>query len=211
MKSWWLVFLVAFVFVAFADNALAQDQRRVIQFSGVVVEEDSTMGVPGVHVYVPKAGRGASANQYGYFSFPLLEGDSVVFSAVGYEKQWIIIPQLERDQYTVIIPLKQDVTYLQELQVSPYPSEEMFKEAFLAMQLPNQENIRNMDANLEQSMMLQRFRNMPMDGSMNHRYFTQMQSQYLHDAYGPRPNQLFNPFAWAEFFKSLKRGDLKSR
>ncbi|MGF1636725.1 MAG: carboxypeptidase-like regulatory domain-containing protein [Cyclobacteriaceae bacterium] len=211
MKKIFSSFFVLMLLLVGLTELFAQEERKVIQFSGVVVEVDSTMGIPGVHVYVPKAGRGASANPYGYFSFPVLEGDSIVFSAVGYRKFSLVVPKTDQEKYTVIIPLEQDTTYLKELMVSPYPTEEMFKEAILAMQLPNRENLQNMDRNLDPALMAEMFRNTGMDGSMNHRYFTQMQAQYLHDAYGPRPNQLLNPFAWAEFFRSLKRGDLKQK
>jgi hypothetical protein len=62
-----------------------------------------------------------------------------------------------------------------------------------------------MDNNLDPMTLMEMARVTPMDGSENHRYFTQQQAIYLHDAYGPRYNPLLNPFAWAEFFKSLKK------
>ena len=39
-------------------------ELEIIQFSGVVLRPDSTGGVLGVHVYVPKAGRGTTTNQF---------------------------------------------------------------------------------------------------------------------------------------------------
>ncbi len=180
-------------------------ERDVIQFSGVVVTNDSTMGIPGAHLYVPKGGRGSSTNPYGYFSFPVLEGDSVIISAVGFKRRFVKIPELERDNLTVIIPMKEDTTFLENVSIMPFPTEEMFKEAVLAMRLPNQRDINNMDSNIDPSVLAQIYRDMPMDGSMNHRYFTQMQAEYMFDGMGPRPNPLLNPFAWANFFKSLKK------
>ena len=57
--------------------------KRVIQFTGVVMEMDSFNVIPGVHVYLPKGGRGTTTNPYGFFSIAVVEGDSIVFSAVG--------------------------------------------------------------------------------------------------------------------------------
>ncbi len=185
---------------------MAQDDKRdVIQFSGVVSTADTLMGIMGAHVYVPKGGRGTTTNYYGYFSFPVLEGDSLVISVVGYHKSSIIIPELDDDSYTLIIPMHEDTTYLPELEVLLFPTEEIFKEAVLAYRLPNQGDINNMDNNLDQMTLAEMARLMPMDGSMNHKYFMQQQAVYLHDGYGPRYNPLLNPFAWAEFFKSLKK------
>ena len=134
-----------------------------------------------------------------------LEGDSVVISAVGYEKVSFVVPELENDSYSIIVTMREDTTYLPELEVMPFPTEEIFKEAVLAYRLPNQGDLNNMNSNLDPAILSEMYRNMGMDGSMNHRYFTQQQAVYLHDAYGPRYNPLLNPFAWAEFFKSLKK------
>ena len=51
----------------------------MVQLSGLVLGEDSTSALPGVNVYVPTIGRGTVTNQYGYFSMPVLPGDSVLF------------------------------------------------------------------------------------------------------------------------------------
>ena len=179
--------------------------RDVIQFTGVVTTEDTTGGIMGAHIYVPKEGRGTTTNYFGYFSFPVLEGDSVVVSAVGYQRVHFIIPELERDSYSVIITMKEDTTYLPEVEIMPFPTEEMFKEAVLAYRLPNQGDLNNMDSNLNPFLLMEMAKNMPMDGSMNHRYFMQQQAIYLFDGSGPRYNPLFNPFAWNEFFNSLKK------
>ena len=188
------------------NNVFSQEEKRdVIQFSGVVSNQDTVSGIMGAHVYVPKGGRGTTTNYYGYFSFPVLEGDSVVISAVGFEKASIIIPEVEADSYTAIIAMREDTTYLPELEILPFPTEEMFKEAVLAYQLPNQGDLNNMDRNLDPVTLLEMARATPMDGSLNHRFFMQQQAVYLHDAYGPRYNPLLNPFAWADFFKSLKK------
>ncbi len=184
---------------------------RIIQFSGIIVQPDSSDGVPGVHVYVPKAGRGTTTNQFGYFSLPTLEGDSVVISAVGYRKQHFIVPGDRGDAITIIIPLEEDTILLPEIEIFPYPTEELLKEAILAMKLPNQAEYNAINQNLNEQVMAEMFRTMPMDGSMNYKYYMQQRLNYIHDGFGPRYNPLLNPFAWAEFFKSLKRGDFKRK
>ena len=200
--------ILIFVLGQLSDQNIASaqdDEREVIQFSGVVTTKDTVSGILGAHIYVPKEGRGTTTNYYGYFSFPVLEGDSIIISAVGYQKVHFIVPDLDKDSYAVIITMKEDTTYLPELEVLPFPTEEMFKEAVLAYRLPNQGDINNMDDNLDPTILSEIYNNTGMDASMNHKYFTQQQAVYLHDAYGPRYNPLFNPFAWAQFFKSLKK------
>ncbi len=183
----------------------------IIQFSGVVVQPDSSGGVQGAHVWVPKAGRGTTTDQFGYFSMPVLPNDSVVISCVGYRKFHYIVPSNKGDHITMIISLSQDTTYLPEIDIFPYPTEELLKEAILSMNIPNQEERGAIGQNLDPKTMAMMFRKMPMDASMNYRYYMNQQVQYINDGYGPRYNPLLNPFAWADFFRSLKRGDFKSK
>ncbi len=206
-SKWLLVYLmVVGVSVLTLQFSFGQNnQRDVIQFTGIITTVDTTSGIMGAHIFVPKEGRGTTTNYYGYFSFPVLEGDSVVVSAVGFQRINFIIPTIENDSYSVLITLPEDTTYLPELEVRPFPTEEMFKEAVLAYRLPNQGDINNMDSNLDPYLLMEMAKNMPMDGSMNHRYFTQQRAEYMFDGSGPRYNPLFNPFAWAQFFDSIKK------
>lgn len=192
-------------------NLSAQDELRIIQFSGIVVGQDSTSGVPGVHIYAPKAGRGTTTNPYGYFSMPVLEGDSLIISAISYERQHFVIPKGKSDNYTVIIELTQDTTYLPELQVFPYPTEELFKEAILALELPNQSDMNNLRRNLDENILRKMFANTAMGPNANHTYFMQQQQNAWNNRFQPTSISLLNPFAWAQFIKSVKRGDLKRK
>lgn len=205
-----VIFLILLMIVS--ENGMAQGgQLKIIQLSGVILRPDSTGGVPGVHVYVPKAGRGTTTNQFGYFSLPTLAGDSIVISAVGFRKQHYIVPDRDEDAITLLIPMEEDTIILPEIEIFPYPTEELLKEAILAMRLPNQAEYDAINQNLNEQTMAEMFRSMPMDGSMNYKYYLNQRLTYMHDGYGPRYNPLLNPFAWAEFFKSLKRGDLKQK
>ena len=208
MKSQRFLVILMFVGVMIVTlhTSYGQNTKRdVIQFTGIVTTVDTTSGIMGAHIFVPKEGRGTTTNYYGYFSFPVLEGDSVVVSAVGFQRIHFTIPEIDKDSYSVLITLPEDTTYLPELEVRPFPTEEMFKEAVLAYRLPNQGDINNMDSNLDPYLLMEMAKNMPMDGSMNHRYFTQQRAEYLFDGNGPRYNPLFNPFAWAQFFDSIKK------
>lgn len=208
VKFQWFRFFLTVVGVFFSTLLTSYGQQNkpdVIQFTGIVTTADTTEGIMGAHIFVPKEGRGTTTNYYGYFSFPVLEGDSIVVSAVGFQRIHFIVPNVDRDSYSVLITMPEDTTYLPELEVRPFPTEEIFKEAVLAYRLPNQGDINNMDSNLDPYILMEMAKNMPMDGSMNHRYFTQTQAEYLFDGSGPRYNPLFNPFAWANFFDSIKK------
>ncbi len=205
--------LVGFVLLLSGTiNVSAQGQKQIIQFSGVVVEEDSTStGLFGVHVYVPKVGRGTVTNQYGYFSMPVLEGDSVVISAVGFQKQHFIIPGDQGDSFTVLVELATDTTVLSTVEIFPYPTEELFKEAILALNLPVDD--RSQEDNLGEEVLARMAQSMPMDASMNYKYYMNQQFYQLHNRYSQQrfSNPLLSPVNWARFIKSLRDGDMKKK
>lgn len=196
------------VLCLFSQPLLAQRKAPVVQFSGIVLaSDDSTSGLPGVHVYVPKAGRGTVTNPLGFFSMPVLVGDSVVISYLGYRKQHYKIPNNIGDAITIVVELSPDTTYLPELTIFPYPTEQFFKQAILAMDLPQKEEEdylkRNMDANLMAMMM----ENMSMDGSENYKRYMQQEVMNNHNRYFIRTNPFFNPLNWAKFIQSIRRGE----
>lgn len=203
-----VTYLVFAFFLFLVYGASAQEERRVIQFTGVVFAPDSSSVVPGVHVYVPAAGRGTTTNPYGFFSMPVLEGDSVIFSAIGFERQHFIVPQHEEDySFKLMVTLKEDITLLNEVEIFPYPTEAMFKEAVLSLhELPYQTEYSNMNAWLSQGYMNTAYSNLPASQNANHQYYLQMQHQAAQRRYQGPSNHLLNPFAWAKFIKSLKGG-----
>ncbi len=206
--------LVFFLFLGLGlSSAHAQGGRKVIQLTGVITAGDSLLGLPGANVVIPKAGRGTNTNEYGYFSLPVLAGDSVVFSSIGFAKQSLIIPAtFERDSYSVIIEMLEDPNILPEIRVFPYATFRDFTQAVLAMKLP-EEGIDRQTAMSEQ-IMRQMFRDTPMDGGSNHQNYMRAQNQQMMRRGGYNQaanNPLLNPFAWYEVIKSIKRGDFKKK
>jgi len=186
--------------VLFAQSK--KEEQNVVQFTGVVVADDGVTQVPGVHVYVPKSGRGTSTNMYGYFSMPALVGDEVIVSAIGFLKQHFIVPEGQNGRVNVLFKLEEDTVYLQNVDFTLYISEREFKEAILAMNMPdNREVLQNRLDGASLAMML---RNTPYDASLNARYYFDQQNYYMMDNYGPRSNPFLNPFNWSRFIKSLK-------
>ncbi|WP_109833116.1 carboxypeptidase-like regulatory domain-containing protein [Reichenbachiella versicolor] len=204
-----LVFTIsAILFLGISTKAISQqvelkEDKYILQFTGVIITEDTELSVPGVHVYVPKGGRGTTSDVYGYFSMPVLNGDSLIISAVGFVKEHLIIPKNQKEDLTVIIRLEQDTTYLPEVEVYPFPSEQMFKEAILAFRLPSQYD--NMNRNVDQAMLNKIYRGTAIGASGNYYYYSQTQTNTYNRRFQTNSISLLNPFAWNQFIKSLKR------
>jgi len=198
---------IALSFGVFHESS-AQNQKRVIQLSGVILDQDSVIALPGVHVYVPKAGRGTSTNGAGFFSMPVLVGDSVVVSSIGYQRQHYIVPNHPSDFLTVIVEMVEDVTYLREITITPFPTEEVFKQAVLALNIPLDE--RNIDKkNLNAELFALMARSAPMGAELNYRYYMDQTIAGYTSKFQPVTNPFLNPFNWAKFFKDMKKNKTK--
>ena len=209
-KEFFLMLVILGGYSFKSEGQILQD-KEIVQFTGVVVGKDSTMGIPGVHIYVPKAGRGTTSNFYGYFSMPVLTGDSVILSAVGYQKQSFIIPDDRGENINEFFELVSDTTYLDEVEIFPFPTEKDFKEAVLALRLPS-DNI-SQDG-MGEEVLATMAATLPMDGGEAYNNFVNQQFYQAHNRYVYYPNPIstfLNPFAWAELVKSIKRGDFKKK
>lgn len=213
MKIFYILsFALVLGFCSLFQSAMAQDDRdkKVVQLSGIILNADSTDAVPGVNIYVPKKGRGTVSSRFGYFSMPVLEGDSVVFSFIGLKKQTFKVPDgYENDRISLILTMEVDEIALAEIEVMPYPTEEEFKKAVVAMNVVDPMSISR--SNMSPEMLLRWAETMPASGNENFRYFQQGQMLQNQDLYGPRPLRILDPFAWSQFIRSIKRGDLKSK
>lgn len=202
-----LICLFAFSSIALSFGQ-GDENRQVIQFTGVVFESDSSTVIPGVHIYIPKSGRGTTTNPYGFFSMPVLEGDSIVFSAVGYKRISYVVPAHDRESsLKVVVTLQDDITFLEEVEIRPYPTEAMFKEALITMELPHQKEYANIYSWLNSEYMTYGYTTLPASPNANARYLMNLQQQAYINRYTPPVNNFLNPFAWANFINSLKKGN----
>lgn len=186
-----------------------QEKEHLVQFSGVVVTADSLRPVPFTHIVVKDTRWGTVADYYGYFSFVARAGDSVVFTSVGFKKSLYIIPDtITRSRYTLIKTMTADTIMLDETVIYPWPTREQFREAFVKMQIP-QDDLERARINLERAELKERAQQMPMDGSMNYKNYMQWET-YKHYYIGQtQPITILDPFAWAQFFKAWKEGKFK--
>ncbi len=202
-----IAMLLCSVLVLGQDDTGNED--NVIQFSGIVVTGDSLRAVPFTNVVIANKGLGTTTDYYGYFSFAAELGDSIIFSSVGYKRSGFQIPDtLEGDKYSVVQVLNSDTVMLDETVIYPWPSREEFKDAFLALNLPD-DDISRAEKNLDPDVLYRKMMNMPMDGLANFKYNMQQKQKQLYYTGQAPPIQLLNPIAWAQFFKAWKEGKFK--
>lgn len=211
-----ILLLISLIDVA----AIAQEKKpkvsekkglSLIQFSGVVVEGNDLRPVPYTSIIVKNTHRGTISDFYGYFSFVAKANDTIEFSAIGFSPAQYIIPDtLTSNTYSLIQVLLKDTVYLRLTEVFPWPSKEQFKQAFLNLDLP-EDDLARASKNMDRSDLKDQMVGMAMDASLNYKYSSQQYQSKLYYAGQYPPNNLLNPIAWAKFIKAWKNGDFKKK
>ena len=204
-------FFLVVIATFFSIFAFGQDKGEFVQFSGIVVSEDSLQPVPYCTIIDNQTKRGTTSDYFGYFSFVAKKGDSIIFSSVGYKKNSFSIPDtLTSNKYSLIQIMYSDTIMLKTAVIYPWPSKEQFAKAFVEAEIPNDDYQRAMN-NLSRSQLNERMEFTPMDGALNFKWQQQQIQSKLYYAGQYAPNSLLNPFAWAKFIEAWKRGDFKQR
>lgn len=208
------LFLVALFILSQVNAQKDRDSlyyAGLIQFSGVVVSNDSVNPVPFAHIIDLNRRSGTVSDYFGYFSFVAQKGDTIRFSSVGYKTSYFYIPDsLTGDKYSLIHVMKVDTILLKEANIYPWPSKEQFADAFVNTKIPN-DDYKRAEANLSDEKMAAYAEQMPMDGQMNFNWQMQQVQSKLYYAGQYPPNNLLNPIAWAKFIKAWKNGDFKKK
>jgi len=208
-------YIIALLILVSSNISIAQQRSmsnynpKLIQFSGVVVSGDSLYPVPFTSVMIKGTQHGTITDYYGFFSFVAQENDVVEFSAIGFKPNRFTIPDsLPDTKFSIIQVMNNDTVYLKEAIVFPWPSKEQFKQAFINLQLPNDDNARAQH-NLQALRNPEWFRNISSDAAMNQSYMLQQNNTRVFGNNQIPAGNLLNPYAWSKFIEAWRSGKLK--
>ncbi len=205
--------LCLLICVSFSSRLFAQGQDKTVLFNARIISSNNSEYLPLAYVYNPAAGRGALSDNFGQVDLYVFPGDSLVFTYIGYKPQYYVIPRKTDVVHQAIIEMVEDNKMLSEVKVFLHANEEEFKKAFLSMKVRDERQKRILADNLEQSKLNVFALQAGMGSSANFRNFSDMMvsSQANRSFFASPMLALTNPFAWANFIKSVKNGDLKRK
>ncbi|MGB4848843.1 MAG: carboxypeptidase-like regulatory domain-containing protein [Saprospiraceae bacterium] len=209
--------LIAIFFSLFSTQSIKAQTRmdsvHVAQISGKVIsaENSNPIGIPYAVVAVVGTHRGTFTDFNGFFSIVVRNGETLVFSVLGYKDAYYHVPDtLSRDRYTLFQILTTDTILLPEAVIYPWPDPDYFNQQFLAMDV--HEDLEDIAAeNLSEKAMIQLRENLPSDGPENTSYYLRQQAKNYYYVGQIRTPQILNAFAWKEFIQAWKRGDFKKK
>ncbi len=205
------------IYVVFALTVLQSlsAQEVLVQWTGVV-RNDLLESIPFAHIIVQKDFRGTISDPQGMFTIITFPSDTLLISCVGFKARKIPVPKItdtDSKHYIKDIVLETDTIMLSEVVIFPWKTYKEFKDAFMALDLPEddmqrayrniaaiQEQIYNAIANRSASPN-SNFRDVM--ASRNNRMMTY---GHLYPTYS-----ITNPFAWAKFFSALQNGEFKKK
>jgi len=190
-------------------SAQEKDEDMLIQFSGMV-RNLQHRPLAYVNIVDLSTRKGTTADPRGIFSFIVGPGDTVMFSYMGYKPTIHIIPDsLGIQQYPADIFLVSDTFQLAEVRIYPWKTYEEFREAFIALDLPDDDEQRAY-RNIALIKTQIRLSEAGPNPSVNFREVMKQQSNQLYTAGQTPYYTIFDPLRWAEFFDALKRGDFRN-
>ena len=205
------IFFLLFLVPVAAKAQFETYKDSVVQLYGVIMSADSLKALPSVSVMVKGRNQGTISSEQGVFSIPLLRGDVIEFTSVGYKPKVVTIPKnLVGNQQSMIQLMVEDTVYLPATIIKRRPTRQEFERDFITASVPNDEQ-EIARQNLSESNRRALLAVYPRDGREASNYYLKQNAQKYYSAGQLPPQNIFNPMAWAEFIKAWKRGDFKNK
>ena len=202
------------IFVFFGWQTLLA-QEILIQWTGVIRNE-LLEPIPYAHVIVQKDWRATASDQQGMFTIITYPRDTLLVSCIGYKPRKIPVPNfsyLDSKHYIKDIILEEDIYTLSDVVVFPWKTYKEFKDAFMALNLPEDDlqrayhNIAVMQEQIHSAIA-----NRPASASANFRDLTNARTNRMMTYGHMYPTYaITNPLAWARFFQALRDGEFQKK
>ncbi|OCX50265.1 hypothetical protein BEL04_23430 [Mucilaginibacter sp. PPCGB 2223] len=205
------LFFILFSLVAVSAFAQQKPERPLVQFSGVVLNSDSTSIIPYTSVTnISNPKQSNLANYKGYFSFVVHENDTLQFTSIGYASAIVVIPShLKEKSYTVEVRLRSQSVHLPVVHIFPWATTDEFHKDFLAMKIAD-DDLEIARKNLSGKSIAALERSLPLNAQDHQTLNFQDMHNNMVNQHSLMPNPLLNPFAWGALIKEIAAGN-KSR
>ncbi len=165
----WTTLLFGVPFCTLSAQTMGPD--RIYQLSGLVVAKTNQEPVSFATIQVNRSRRGMLTSMDGFYSIPVVAGDTLWISCLGFKKIWFSVSDYliefegeEESPYIYAIHyLPEDSILLDTVKIFPYDSPEKLKTAILAMGVRPDINELNARDNLDPRVLSTFIKNMDLD------------------------------------------------
>lgn len=188
--------------------------QSVVQVSGVILTRDTSLQtIPNARLWIQGRSTTTTSGDDGFFSITAVPGDTLRFRRFGFEDERLWVPDtLHGRSYLASVFMRWNTVELDEVTLYPWPRPEDLNRELLRMRIETTERDVALQ-NLAIQALKEKAALMGMSSNEMQRYIIQAQEQQLYNSgryYGSDGasailGRLSNPFAWAQFFQSLKK------
>lgn len=123
------------IFAQSANDSIVQP--KVVQISGVVLASDSLVPAQFVGIFRARDYRGTFSDLSGYFTLPVIAGDTLHFRCIGLKESTFIVPsETEETSLSLVQWMESDTATLPTVYILPYPAPHKLRQEILALDLP---------------------------------------------------------------------------
>ena len=197
--------------LANAQVPITNVDSTIIQFSGLVLTNDSLIPLPYTTISNLHGKMLALSDREGFFTFVSRKGDTVVFREYGFVQKSFVIPKdIEGMKYSIVQLLDSKADTFQPVYIKPYPSKQEFD-----YRMVHDEVSDNMTdqakGRLSRDKLDEVARQMPMNGSENYQNYMKNYSDRMYWNGQTPPTRLLDPLAWSQFFRAWQDGQFKRK
>jgi hypothetical protein len=210
-----IIAITLVVVTSLCATVQAQEPSDIVEVYGLVLTKTPRGAyeyIPFVTVAVTGTAQGTYANYEGMYSVVVKKGQTLTFSAVGYESRDIVIPEdITGMYYSLTVELEATEVNLEQVTVFPWPDRDNLAAEFLAMQ-PNR--ARELEAiakdNLDKRQLLAIAQATDNDGKEAALQYLRMQANTYSYQGQQAPQAIFDPLAWGKFFDQFSKKKKRS-
>ena len=130
---------LVYISIFFCFQGIAQNSMpSIIQIDGVIVNKEDKRPVPFVHVLNLQSKSGTASNLEGRFSIQMQRQDSVIFSAIGFDKYLFMLDENSfGSRFDIVVEMNVNSFELETVDIFAYKDEYAFKNAILDLEVTN--------------------------------------------------------------------------
>lgn len=185
-----------------------EDKPQVVyQLSGIIVGKKNAQPAGYAVIRINHSRRGTIADEKGFYSLPVVPGDTLYISCLGYKKTGFVFSDYLRDyegdketQFVYAIHyLEEDSVVLPTITIYPYDSPEKIRTAILSMEIPDGSPQDLAQNNLDPAVMRYLMEELPTDGGESVSIGEKLYSDRVIAANKVPIVPLFDPIAMGKF------------
>jgi hypothetical protein len=204
------IFILISISIFLFHISLFSQKKEIVQLKGMVINSKFEP-IPFAHIILKNRHFGTISDESGKFDFFTEKGDIIQFSCVGYKNSVYTIPIKSNFKiYHLLAVLQTDTLSLQEVKIIAWKNYKEFVQEFVNIKLPDDDIVRA-EKNFELLELQMIVNEDEIPAAPGAAYNLSMQQNYsqLYWKGQTQPMQIFNVFAWQQFFDYLKKGKFK--